>query len=98
MPELKVVPSPSVPRRNGDIGGSGSNTGDGMPPGGNGLEARVAVLENNVDHIKADIAEIKGDVKELARAHDRDFRILFGALIAVAIGLAGMIAKGFHWL
>lgn len=62
------------------------------------MEARVAVLENNVEHIKADIAEIKGDVKELARSHDRDFRILFAALITVAIGLAGMMAKGFHWL
>lgn len=66
--------------------------------GGDDLDARVAVLENNVDHIKGDITEIKGDVKDLGRAHDRDFRILFGALIGVAIGLAGMMAKGFHWL
>jgi len=25
------------------------------------------------------------------------FRQLFGALIAVALGLAGLMAKGFHW-
>lgn len=29
---------------------------------------------------------------------ERDFRILFGAIIAVALGLAGLMAKGFHWL
>jgi len=28
---------------------------------------------------------------------DRDFRVLFGALIATAIGLSTMMAKGFHW-
>ncbi|WP_347557157.1 hypothetical protein [Robbsia sp. KACC 23696] len=27
-----------------------------------------------------------------------DFRILFGATIAVAVGLAGLMAKGFHWV
>jgi hypothetical protein len=27
-----------------------------------------------------------------------DFRVLFGALIAIAVGLAGIMAKGFHWL
>ncbi len=29
---------------------------------------------------------------------DRDFRFTFGALIAVALGLAGLMAKGFGWL
>lgn len=28
---------------------------------------------------------------------ERDFRILFGALITVALGLAGLMGKGFHW-
>lgn len=29
---------------------------------------------------------------------ERDFRILFGALIAVTLGLAGLMARGFGWL
>ncbi len=29
---------------------------------------------------------------------ERDFRLTFGALIALALGLATMMAKGFHWL
>lgn len=48
------------------------------------------------------------DIKAELRGHDgkfdglrdrmaRNFRILFGALITVALGLAGLLAKGFHW-
>ncbi len=32
-----------------------------------------------------------------SRDREFDFRLLFGALIAVALGLAGMMAKGFGW-
>lgn len=32
------------------------------------------------------------------RANARgDFRILFGAIISVALGLAAIMVKGFHW-
>jgi hypothetical protein len=37
-------------------------------------------------------------VKELRRDDRTDFRLLFGAIIVVALGLAGLMAKGFHWL
>ena len=30
-------------------------------------------------------------------AQERDFRILFSALITTALGLAALMAKGFHW-
>ncbi len=54
-------------------------------------------------------SELRGDVRKLDRkvdtgfnsVHNRqeqDFRIIFGALIAVALGLAGLMAKGFHWI
>jgi hypothetical protein len=48
------------------------------------LEARVAVLEALITHIR-----------DAART---DFRLLFGALIGVALGLAGLMARGFGWL
>ncbi len=77
--------------------GGGGGTFDGM-------EARVAVLENSVQHIRDDIAEVRKDVREIRgdiaglRSQDeKNFRLLFGALIAVALGLAGLMAKGFHW-
>ena len=33
----------------------------------------------------------------LRDAVESDFRILFGAIITVALGLATLMAKGFHW-
>ena len=84
-----------------------------QPPGGggtfDGMEPRVAKLEAAVEHIQRDISEIKSDVRALRdeiksdvralRDNARsDFHILFGAVIAVALGLAGMMARGFHWL
>lgn len=45
--------------------------------------------------LKRDVREIRTDITGIRTT---DFRILFGATIAVAIGLAGLMAKGFHWL
>jgi hypothetical protein len=62
------------------------------------MEARIAKLESDVEYIKRDIAEIKTDVKETRKDLKVDFRLLFGALIVAALGLAGLMAKGFHWI
>ena len=72
--------------------------GGRQPPGGGGMEARVAKLEASVAHIERDIGEMKTDVRGLRSDARTDFRLLFGALIAVALGLAGMMARGFGWL
>lgn len=66
--------------------------------GGDDMQTRVAKLESDVEYIKKSIGEIKDDVREIKRDARTDFRLLFGALIAVALGLAGLMAKGFHWL
>jgi hypothetical protein len=55
-------------------------------------------LEAHIEHIQSDINEIKSDIREIKRDARTDFRLLFGALIFVAIGLAGLMAKGFHWI
>lgn len=65
--------------------------------GGDMLEARVARLEADVSHIRSDIAEMKSDIRDMRKDMATDFRLLFGCLIAVALGLAGLMAKGFHW-
>lgn len=69
------------------------------------MEARIARLEATADHIqsditglKADVRDLRNDVRDVRREQQTDFRILFGALIAVALGLAGLMAKGFQWL
>jgi hypothetical protein len=70
---------------------------DGGPGGGDdgGMEARMARLESDVEYMKRDIAELKTDVREIRTT---DFRLIFGAIIATALGLAALMAGGFGWL
>jgi hypothetical protein len=72
-------------------GGGGGGTFDGMEP-------RVAKLEAAIEHIQRDTTDIKTDVRTLRDNARSDFRLLFGATIAVALGLAALMARGFHWL
>lgn len=65
--------------------------GDG---GGDGLEARIARLESDVQHIQTDVAGIREDVRELRG----DNKVLVAMIITSALGLAGLMAKGFGWL
>ncbi|ECE1725251.1 hypothetical protein C2J41_17815 [Salmonella enterica] len=62
------------------------------------MQARVAKLESDVEYIKSTLKDIKDDVREIKRDARTDFRIIFGAIITVALGLAGLMAKGFNWL
>lgn len=72
------------------------------------MEARVAVLEQIAADTRAGQARLEAKVEQLAaevRAglngvrdrHERDFRITFAAIIAAALGLAGLMARGFRW-
>lgn len=72
-------------------GNGGGGTSDGM-------EARVAKLEADIGHIKTSLSDVRSEVRELRSDARTDFRLLFGALIFVALGLAGLMAKGFKWL
>ena len=70
--------------------------GDGGDDGG--MEARVARLEAHVSHIDQTMTEMKADVRDMRNDMRGDFRLLFGALITVALGLTAIMAKGFGWL
>jgi hypothetical protein len=67
-----------------------------------GLEEIVvstrAVLKEICDDIRSDIRdlrnELRSEVKAIRDRQDADLRLVFGALFAVALGLA----KGFRWL
>jgi uncharacterized protein YydD (DUF2326 family) len=62
------------------------------------MEARGSKFEAAVEHIQRDLTELKADVRSHRKETARDFRILFSAIITVALGLASVIAKAFHWL
>jgi len=68
------------------------------PPEPPHMDQRVIKLELAAEHVQRDLNDIKTDVREIRRDMRTDFRLLFGALIAVALGLAGLMARGFHWL
>jgi hypothetical protein len=59
------------------------------------MEARIAKLEVAVEYMQRDIDELKADVCAIRTT---DFRLLFGAIITVALGLAAVMAKGFGWI
>ncbi len=60
---------------------------------------QIAVSTKEVlTEIKADIREIRTEIRDIRQDQKSNFRIIFGALISVAIGLAGLMAHGFKWL
>ncbi|MGP5331968.1 hypothetical protein [Pseudomonas helleri] len=85
-----------TPSSKGDRRGGGGHTGGN--DGGSDLEARVARLETHVEYIRRDLDAIVGDLREHRKETRSDFRILFGALITTALGLAAIMAKGFGWI
>lgn len=71
-------------------------------PGGGGenvsMETRIAKLEVVTEHIRSDLSEIKSDIREIKKDAREDFRILAGMIIALGLGMAGLMSKGFHWI
>lgn len=57
------------------------------------MEARVARLEASVEHIERDIAEMKIDGRSLRDRVERDFRITWAGIMALGLGLAGLMAS-----
>ncbi|WP_213950146.1 hypothetical protein [Luteibacter sp. dw_328] len=70
-------------------------------------------LRTDVGEFKAEMREFKGemrgemrDFRKEVRSEFRDvrhqartdFRLLFGAIISLAVGMAALMAKGFHWV
>jgi hypothetical protein len=61
------------------------------------MKTDVAVLKTDASYIKRDVSELRVDIREVRQHQGRDFRIMFGSMIGLAMGLAGLIAKGFGW-
>ncbi|NML63348.1 hypothetical protein HHL21_20095 [Massilia sp. RP-1-19] len=59
------------------------------------MEARIARLEVAVEYMQRDIAELKADIRAIRTT---DFRLIFGAIVTVALGNAALMARGFGWL
>jgi len=55
-------------------------------------DLREATLEN-----RREFREVRDELSEMRERQERDFRIIFGALVTTTLGIAGVIAKGFGW-
>ena len=62
------------------------------------LPERVARLEVTCERILDELRELRSEMRDLRRTASSDFRILFSAIIAVALGLASVMANGFGWI
>lgn len=62
------------------------------------METRISRLEVAIEYIQRDLGDLKKDMRSMRCHIKTDFRILFGTITAVAIGLASLMAKGFQWL
>jgi len=62
------------------------------------MQERLAKLDSDIEYIKGDIGDLKTDVRNIRSHQERDFRVLFGAIIAGGAGLAALMARGFHWI
>ncbi|MFD2365002.1 hypothetical protein [Pseudoduganella sp. GCM10020061] len=66
------------------------------------LRADMRELRNEMRELRnemhAELRAMRSDMLDMRRASTTDFRILFGALIAVAVGLAGTMARAFGWI
>lgn len=64
--------------------------------------AHVGEIKADVRHIQSDVGEMRTDIREMRQEITRirtiDFRLLFAAIITVTLGLAALMAKGFHWI
>ena len=73
------------------------NHNDGGGTSG-GMESPIAKLEANVENIKEAVRDLKADGRELRTKVDNHFLILSGMIITVAVGIASLLAKSFHWI
>ena len=62
------------------------------------VETRLAVVETKLVTLEAGVVRTEAAVLRLQDNARTDFRLIFGALIGTGLGLASMMAKGFHWI
>jgi len=75
--------------------GRGNETfNEGEPP----MEARLAKLEASMEYVQRDISDIKIDIRRIHDTIDKNLKLYFTGLISVALGLTGIVAKGFGWI
>jgi hypothetical protein len=61
------------------------------------MEARVAKLEALAETTDKRLSLVEQDIREFRRDMRSDFKVTWAGIFAVALGISGLLAKGFHW-
>lgn len=61
------------------------------------LEPRVVKLEIEHSHMNKSQDDLRNSLAKQREEQRSDFRLLFGAIVASSLGLAGLIAKSAGW-
>ena len=59
------------------------------------VETRLSELRGDVQGLRT---EMSGEFRAVRDRQERDFCLLFGIVVTVALGLAGLLAHGFKWI
>lgn len=62
------------------------------------IDNRLGRVEVIVEHVKEDVRDLRIEFRGVRDQARVDFRLLFGALISIALGMAALMARGFHWI
>jgi len=58
------------------------------------IERRLETIDHRFEAVDRRMDE---GFREQRNIHDRDFRLTWAGIIALALGLAALMAHGFHW-
>jgi len=61
------------------------------------LEEIAMSTEDILREITWDLHEIRQDIREFRRDQKNNLRLKLGVLMIIAVGLAGLMARGFQW-
>ncbi|RRZ92829.1 hypothetical protein [Erwinia sp. 198] len=64
----------------------------------NDIRNELRDIRGEIKDVRGEVKDVRGEMKDIRKDMQTDFRLLFSALIGVALGLACIMAKGFHWL
>ena len=59
------------------------------------LETRLSALGGHVQRVRT---EVSSEFRAVRDRQEWDFRLLFGVVVTVTLGLAGLLAHGFKWI
>lgn len=48
--------------------------------------------------LRTELRDMRTELRDMRQRQERDFRLLFGAVIIATLGLAGLIARTQHWI